>query len=77
LCREPEAVFAPYLLRLLLSRLIETPLPPDEKRIAELETFVRNRPARQSNANRPQHRRLERSDGALVDLAETPPKHPA
>ncbi len=41
LCREPEAVFAPYLLRLLLSRLIETPLPPDEKRIAELETFVR------------------------------------
>ncbi len=41
LCEEPEAVFAPYLLRLLLSRLIETPFPPEEKRIVELENFAR------------------------------------
>jgi tRNA(Ile)-lysidine synthetase-like protein len=41
LCQEPEAVFAPYLLRLLLARLIETPFPPEEQRILELENFVR------------------------------------
>jgi len=40
LVQEPEAIFAPYLLRLLLARLIETPFPPEEQRILELENFV-------------------------------------
>jgi tRNA(Ile)-lysidine synthetase-like protein len=41
LCQGPQSVFAPYLLRLLLSRLIETPFPPEEQRIVELENFAR------------------------------------
>ena len=42
LCEGEECVFAPYLLRLLMTDLLESAYPPEERRISELMDFARS-----------------------------------